>query len=441
MDGTGDAISVSMYCDASAPEFGSCPPADVNCGNDFSDSLETLDITSATVTEVHSYWTGYRFGPTQKFYAFGDAKAILALRLDDEMELSLRPSTAIRNVTVTGKLHLFDEDVTPGALAKWINNRHSDALYGDAPSSVEVIDVGSAIEVVEVSEALEVLDANRADEFYERYELTFRIPEVFGSGLVLQGFEDIATVYVRTRRVSTEIMTIGHFVRLIDVNRDGTLSPIDALIVINDLNENGARALGHQPAPEFATDVNSDGYVSPSDVWTVIAELQYYNTQKALVVTEDILANEPALFEIQHGIGASFNYGTSSFKGGTFDIVGSFTVDIFHHPNYPNDNPKMSFEDANVSFTETEDALLPAAFAGPIPTSLPVSTARHVGHRFYHRSKYNLSSETDYYEETWSASLRHGTLYLCVIRTWADGRQYSYSLTAKQVTEPFPPGT
>jgi pimeloyl-ACP methyl ester carboxylesterase len=62
-----------------------------------------------------------------------------------------------------------------------------------------------------------------------------------------------------------------NFVEPRDVNRDGSISPVDALIVINDLNSKGPRALVGLPLSDsFYIDVNGDGSVSPVDALVVI---------------------------------------------------------------------------------------------------------------------------------------------------------------------------
>ncbi|MCA9122377.1 MAG: tandem-95 repeat protein [Planctomycetales bacterium] len=55
-----------------------------------------------------------------------------------------------------------------------------------------------------------------------------------------------------------------------DVNNDGSVSAVDALQIINDLNNNGSRVLPSQSgAPPFL-DVNNDGSVTPIDVLQVV---------------------------------------------------------------------------------------------------------------------------------------------------------------------------
>jgi len=62
-------------------------------------------------------------------------------------------------------------------------------------------------------------------------------------------------------------------IRAVDVNGDQELTSRDALIVINDLNRNGPRVLGHHEAVGFAVDVNDDGSVTSLDALLVINAL------------------------------------------------------------------------------------------------------------------------------------------------------------------------
>ena len=54
------------------------------------------------------------------------------------------------------------------------------------------------------------------------------------------------------------------------MNSDTFVSPIDALLVINDLNAIGARPLVDPPTGPPFIDVNGDGFLSPLDALLVI---------------------------------------------------------------------------------------------------------------------------------------------------------------------------
>jgi hypothetical protein len=60
----------------------------------------------------------------------------------------------------------------------------------------------------------------------------------------------------------------------LDVNHDGLVSPLDALIVINELNAHGTRlAPSLLGTSQYEWDVNRDGSIAPLDVLTIINRL------------------------------------------------------------------------------------------------------------------------------------------------------------------------
>jgi hypothetical protein len=59
----------------------------------------------------------------------------------------------------------------------------------------------------------------------------------------------------------------------LDVNDDESVSPLDALLVINELNSAGARALSQRSAANPYLDVNRDGFVTPVDALLILNEL------------------------------------------------------------------------------------------------------------------------------------------------------------------------
>ncbi|MEM8736334.1 MAG: dockerin type I domain-containing protein, partial [Planctomycetota bacterium] len=64
-----------------------------------------------------------------------------------------------------------------------------------------------------------------------------------------------------------------------DVNQDGFVSPIDALLVVNELNAQGARALAELMDDHLLDiDSNNDGFISPLDALLVINELNRSNS-------------------------------------------------------------------------------------------------------------------------------------------------------------------
>jgi VCBS repeat-containing protein len=84
-----------------------------------------------------------------------------------------------------------------------------------------------------------------------------------------------------------------------DVNGDGMVSPVDVLIIINELNENGSYPLPHggdgtgEP-PAAMLDVNGDGIVSPLDALLIINELNELFTPENSPLSGEGEASNPA---------------------------------------------------------------------------------------------------------------------------------------------------
>ena len=94
----------------------------------------------------------------------------------------------------------------------------------------------------------------------------------------------------------------------LDINADGSITALDALLVINDLNEHGAHAIGGGAEGEAIAysrlDVNGDSYVSAIDALAVINYLNHGVTLEdaveaaegeAMAVLDVALADEGCL--------------------------------------------------------------------------------------------------------------------------------------------------
>lgn len=90
----------------------------------------------------------------------------------------------------------------------------------------------------------------------------------------------------------------------LDVNADGTISPIDALLIINDLNFNGSRMLPNPPIPPMVPppylDANGDNQVAPIDALLVINFLNGVGNGEGELVASGNVVQPEAYF----GVGA-----------------------------------------------------------------------------------------------------------------------------------------
>lgn len=118
------------------------------------------------------------------------------------------------------------------------------------------------------------------------------------------------------RRLLAGDTTVG--LSQMDVNHDGQVTPLDALLIISDLNNNGARPVssitgggasavatsglqaaslsaGGAPgsAVNSALDVNEDGYISPLDALLVVKQLNDQTAQIAVTMKATDLSGNP----------------------------------------------------------------------------------------------------------------------------------------------------
>lgn len=134
---------------------------------------------------VDSYFSPYAHGPAQMFYTFPDGPAVLQIRIpndDDTFEIQ-------------GGFHLFDDGVTTEELGYWVNNQHSDALYGNAPHPVETVPAADFMTITNAMPAGTKTGHDR--RAYEAFKVTFRVKETTARDVTLPGFDAGMVVHVR----------------------------------------------------------------------------------------------------------------------------------------------------------------------------------------------------------------------------------------------------
>jgi hypothetical protein len=88
------------------------------------------------------------------------------------------------------------------------------------------------------------------------------------TGVVMEQLQTRAAEYGVS---SADLLQIYELRHVWDVNADGSITPLDALLVINQLNRGGARQVADQSRSDVVQyDVNRDGLVSPMDALHVI---------------------------------------------------------------------------------------------------------------------------------------------------------------------------
>lgn len=82
----------------------------------------------------------------------------------------------------------------------------------------------------------------------------------------------------------------------LDVNADGSISAIDALLIINEINKNGSHAIpSSTPAIAPFWDVNGDGFVSSIDVLRVVNSLNGVGSPEGESVAADSLTRDQGI--------------------------------------------------------------------------------------------------------------------------------------------------
>lgn len=174
----------------------------------------------------------------------------------------------------------------------------TDSIVLDIPSSVVILP-GSAAVVVPVNAVdNELLDGTRS------------IRIVASATDFLEGSD---TVIVVDHQTLSDVLS-WHNARLPwDVDRDGQVSPIDALRIINELSARGSRQLPEPTQVPPYLDVNNDGFVSPIDALLVV---NFINTRSAsaegessakVLISCDVLGARPLAFEMAAGTADAMN--------------------------------------------------------------------------------------------------------------------------------------
>ncbi|MDA1052374.1 MAG: choice-of-anchor D domain-containing protein [Planctomycetota bacterium] len=103
------------------------------------------------------------------------------------------------------------------------------------------------------------------------------------SGVVIEKWTDVAVTHTRSTSsdpLSAENQPAGNLqaASSLDVNQDGAVSPIDALLVINELNARASGTPMADASDNHNMDVNGDSVVSPLDALLVINDLNSRTT-------------------------------------------------------------------------------------------------------------------------------------------------------------------
>lgn len=143
-----------------------------------------LDAMTVKPFFVDAYYSPLEHGPAQKMWTFEEDAAILRLRISND-------SPQFR---LDGGLYLFAAGTSAEDLGKWVNNQHSDALYGDAPKPVAVIPAEKFARVTG-SKELGIVAAQTRNT-WAAFTVFFEVDGIEQDGVRLAPFKDTMMVHL-----------------------------------------------------------------------------------------------------------------------------------------------------------------------------------------------------------------------------------------------------
>lgn len=174
---TPPALAIALVLSATLTMISAAEPA--------AKGAAPLDLSAKGVQRLEVSQSQIGFTSTRVFYTLGERHLVLVLHVDNTR----------KEFPVTGKVVQFADDVPPEALAKWVNNQHSDGLYPDVPQPKSVVDLPAQACRSQASKLLgqkQVLNTT-----YNEYRVEIELAETKANDqLQLRSFKDAVKVYV-----------------------------------------------------------------------------------------------------------------------------------------------------------------------------------------------------------------------------------------------------
>jgi hypothetical protein len=145
-----------------------------------------LDVSKESVEKFSTSASMIGTRDTLMFYTFKDQQAVLRVNIDNN-------STKF---PITATLYMFADDVTAEGLAKWVNNQHSDGLFGDAPEPVGSHEVPADMCSVVSHKLIDRTKHHNGE--HDNYEVKFQIGEFAKEGVFkLKDFTTETKVHIK----------------------------------------------------------------------------------------------------------------------------------------------------------------------------------------------------------------------------------------------------
>ena len=136
--------------------------------------------------EIRYSMIGYR--DTLIFYTFKEENAVLRVNIDNKS----------KTFPITAKLYLFDHEIESEGIKKWLNNQHSDALFGDAPMPTTTHQIPSNRLKVTGFDYRKTVEESFG--VFDEYSVNFRLRSVNHiKGVRLKPFKGQASVMIKKK--------------------------------------------------------------------------------------------------------------------------------------------------------------------------------------------------------------------------------------------------
>lgn len=136
--------------------------------------------------EVNRYFSPYAHGPTQKFFVLAEARVVVLVATVD--------GTSDASATI----HVFPEGTSSEGIDRWINNRHSDAIFVDAAEPERTIEVADDAFHTKPGPVKEH-EVGRGGDEYDRVPVEFTIAPFTDGDVVVRASRGVIDAFVRTK--------------------------------------------------------------------------------------------------------------------------------------------------------------------------------------------------------------------------------------------------
>lgn len=181
-------FSIALACFACSSDGGSSKSA-----VEESAELRALDVSAdnVSITDVESYFSQNRYGPTLKLYNFQDQNTVIQIRIGNQSD-SFETSVVV---------YVFDRNLDVEEIGKWLNNQYSDGIFSDAPTPIGTYQLSEDQYSISSYSLIDHTVESYGDE-YDNYDIEFYVDNVSEEGVYyLKSFTSEVVVHVQTKAI------------------------------------------------------------------------------------------------------------------------------------------------------------------------------------------------------------------------------------------------